>query len=102
MAAALTFNVIGLIGPAGRTFSYGPTPTSPDVFTEIAPGQIVAMPDGPVGERTTPPMVWTGTELIVWGDGIYGQAGDGEAFDLADGTWRVIARAPLTPRSERL
>jgi hypothetical protein len=100
VAAALAFNVIGPIGPSGPTFSPGPTPTSPDVFTEIAPGAFVAMPDGPLGERTTPPMVWTGAELIVWGDGIYGLAGDGEAFDLANGTWRVIADAPLTPRSE--
>jgi hypothetical protein len=98
VAAVLGFNVVGPIGPAGRTPS--PTPTSPDVFTEIAPGEIVAMPDGPLGERTTPPMVWTGSELIVWGDGIYGRAGDGEAFDLAKGTWRVIAEAPLEPRSE--
>ena len=100
VAVAVAFNVIGLIGPAGPTFSSGPRPTSPGVFTEIAPGQIVAMPDGPLGERTTPPMVWTGAELILWGDGIYGRAGDGEAFDLADGTWRVIAEAPLTPRSQ--
>jgi hypothetical protein len=45
-------------------------------------------------------MVWTGAELIAWGDGIYGLAGDGAAFDLAKGTWRVIAEAPISPRSE--
>ena len=81
-----------------------PTPAvpspNPDVFTEIAPGEMVELPDWPLGERTTPPRVWTGTELIVWGDGIYGRAGDGAAFDLATGTWRVIAQSPLSPRSE--
>ena len=73
---------------------------SPSVFTEIAPGEFVEIPDWPLDERTSPPMVWTGTELIVWGDGIYGSAGDGAAFDLANGTWRVIAEAPISPRSE--
>ena len=73
---------------------------SPDVFTEIAPGEMVEIPDWPLTERTTPPMVWTGAELIAWGDGIYGLAGDGAAFDLANGTWRVLADAPLSPRSE--
>jgi hypothetical protein len=78
-----------------------PTPTiTPDFFTEIAPGEMVELPDWPLSERTTPPMVWTGTELIAWGDGIYGLAGDGAAFDLAKGRWRVIAEAPISPRSE--
>jgi hypothetical protein len=81
-----------------------PTPSaspsaSPDVFTEIAPGEFVDIPDWPLSARTSPPSVWTGTELIAWGDGIYGSAGDGAAFDLAKGTWRVIAAAPLSPRS---
>lgn len=69
-------------------------------FTEIAPGEMVELPDWPLSQRTSPPKVWTGTELIVWGDGIYGRAGDGAAFDLANGTWRVIAQAPVSPRSE--
>jgi hypothetical protein len=78
-----------------------PTPTTaPDLFTEIAPGEMVELPDWPLSERTSPPMVWTGAELIAWGDGIYGSAGDGAAFDLAKGTWRVIAEAPISPRSE--
>jgi len=78
-----------------------PTPTTtPDFFTDIAPGEFVELPDWPLSERTSPPMVWTGAELIVWGDGIYGLAGDGAAFDLAKGTWRVIAEAPISPRSE--
>jgi hypothetical protein len=76
------------------------TTLSPDVFAEIAPGEMVELPDWPLSERTSPPMVWTGTELIAWGSGIYGLAGDGAAFDLANGTWRVIAEAPISPRSE--
>lgn len=78
-----------------------PTPTTTlDLFTEIAPGEMVELPDWPLSERTAPPMVWTGAELVIWGDGIYGLAGDGAAFDPANGTWRVIAEAPISPRSE--
>ena len=94
-AAVLALNVMPLIGPGA---SPEPTATSPAVFTEIAPGEFVEMPDWPLTHRTTPPMVWTGTELIVWGDGIYGRGDDGAAFSLANGTWRVIAEAPLGPR----
>jgi hypothetical protein len=82
------------------TASVPPTNARPSVFTEIAPGEFVEIPDWPLGERTTPPMVWTGAELIVWGEGIYQTARDGAAFDLANGTWRVIAEAPLSPRGE--
>ena len=78
-----------------------PTPTTtPNFFTDIAPGEMVELPDWPLSERTSPPMVWTGAELIVWGDGIFGLAGDGAAFDLAKGTWRVIAEAPISQRAE--
>jgi hypothetical protein len=78
-----------------------PTPSiTPDFFTQIAPGEFVELPDWPLSERTTPPMVWTGAEAIAWGDGIYGLAGDGAAFDLAKGAWRVIAEAPISARSE--
>jgi hypothetical protein len=84
------------------TPSASPTATaaSPEVFTEIAPGEMVDIPDWPLSERTSPRSVWTGTELIAWSDGIYGLAGDGAAFNLANGSWRVIAQAPLSPRSE--
>lgn len=103
MAAVLAI-VLGvvLLAPGGNEQDVvEPTPTTTlDLFTEIAPGEMVELPDWPLSERTSPPMVWTGAELIAWGDGIYGLAGDGAAFDLAEGTWRVIAEAPISPRSE--
>ena len=79
-----------------------PLPTaatdSPRVFTDIAPGEFVEIPDSPLGELISPSKVWTGKELIVVGDD-HNTSGDGAAFDLADGTWRVIAEGPLSPRS---
>ena len=97
-AAVLALNLPFSAGPAVPTIGPQPTVASPTVFTEIAPSEIVEIPDWPLTERTAPPMVWTGAELIVWGDGIYGLGEDGAAFDLAKGTWRVIANAPIEAR----
>lgn len=102
-AAAIVIVVAGAVGLnffVNQQAGTAPRTASPDVFTEIAPGEMVEIPDWPLTERTTPPMVWTGTELIAWGDGIYGRAGDGAAFNLANGTWRVLAEGPLSARSE--
>jgi hypothetical protein len=111
LATAAIVLVVGVVALGvyfnGQGIGVTPSPTpsaspsaSPDVFTEIAPGEMVDIPDWPLSERTSPPSVWTGTELIAWSDGIYGLAGDGAAFNLANGSWRVIAEAPLSPRAE--
>jgi hypothetical protein len=102
VALGLYFNRPNVAVDPSSTPSASPTatPASPEVFTEIAPGEMVDIPDWPLSERRSPPWVWTGTELIAWSDGIYGSADDGAAFKLADGSWRIIAEAPLSPRSE--
>jgi hypothetical protein len=104
LAVVLALGVLNQGGNVAASPTPSPSPTamaaSPRVFTEIAPGEYVDVPDWPLSARTSPPRVWTGTEIIVWGDGINGLAGDGAAFDLAKGTWRVIAEAPLSPRAE--
>ncbi len=71
-----------------------------EVFTDIPPGATVELPSPPIRERSTPAVVWTGTEMIVWGgmDADQATLDDGAAFDLASGTWRVIAPAPIEPR----
>jgi hypothetical protein len=92
-AAVVALNLMPSISIGPR-----PTATSPAAFTEVPPGQFVEIPDWPLAERRGPPLVWTGAELIVWGGGIYDAAGDGAAFNLEKGTWRVIAEAPLAPR----
>ena len=104
LAVVLALGVLNQGGNAAASPTPSPSPTAPSagprVFTEIAPGDYADIPDWPLSARTSPPRVWTGTEVIVWGDGIYGLAGDGAAFDLAEGTWRVIAEGPLSPRAE--
>ena len=67
-----------------------------EVFTDIPPGSTVELPPAPISERSNPAVVWSGTEMIVWGgmDADQATLDDGAAFDLATGTWRVIAPAP--------
>jgi hypothetical protein len=81
--------------------------TTPELFTEIAPGSMVELADAPIASRTLGAAVWTGTEMIVWGGTAYEPAtdnwtnlADGAAFDLANGTWRVIAPSPLSARRQ--
>ena len=70
------------------------------VFTDIRPGSTVLLPPPPVpearpGERMPSALVWSGSELIRWSGLDFATVGNGAAFDLASGTWRTIARAPI-------
>jgi hypothetical protein len=48
--------------------------------------------------------IWTGEEMIVWGDGksLGGERAAGAAYDPDADTWRMIADAPLAPRAGHL
>lgn len=73
---------------------------STELFVDLAPGEAVERPAAPLGDRGNPGAVWTGTEMIVWGGrGRESEpVSDGAAFDVAAGTWRVIAPAPISAR----
>ena len=61
--------------------------------------------DHPVVGRTFPVVVWTGSEVVVWGGEKPSEGAwhaDGAAFDPATGTWRELADSPLAPRSEHV
>lgn len=58
---------------------------------------------GPLEPRAGHSVIWTGTEMIVWGGlademGRTGRFNDGAAFDPVTEEWRMIAEAPLSPR----
>ena len=81
--------------------------TTPELFTEIAPGSRVDLPAAPISGRNGGAAVWTGTEMIVWSGKAYDPVTDtwpsftdGAAFNLANGTWRVIAPAPIRGREQ--
>jgi len=105
VAVAAAIVLVALAGVAvilnrGGT-SEEPSSSDPTrVFTEIPPGSTVDLGTAPIAERAVPALVWTGTEMIVWGgmDRRGATLADGAAFDLATGTWRVIAPAPIVGR----
>jgi Kelch motif len=74
--------------------------TGPLVIADLQPGSTVELPPGPLSPRDTPAMVWSGSEMIVWGGfGTSGPLDDGAAFDPTTGEWRVVADAPIGARS---
>lgn len=65
------------------------TATAPD--TGLSPSW-QALPQAPIAGRVYEGVVWTGTEMIVWGGG---ERSDGAAYNPATRSWRRIA--PLPP-----
>ena len=86
-----------------ETIASPPPSTSGTTSTiqATAPWSLVA--DHPVAGRVFPVVVWTGTEIVVWGGEKPSQGPrhpDGAAFNPTEGTWRDMAASPLAPRSE--
>jgi hypothetical protein len=62
--------------------------------------------NGPLEQRGGHSVVWTGSEMIVWG-GQAGQDGhrrfaDGAAYNPSTDQWHLISEGPLTPRAYQL
>lgn len=77
--------------------------TTTSAIEATGPWSVVV--DHPVVGRVFPVVVWTGTEVVVWGGEQPSEGAwhaDGAAFDLATGTWRELADSPLAPRSEHV
>jgi hypothetical protein len=63
------------------------------------------IPAAPVPGGSGYSVVWTGEEMVVWGDPRRGRRSEGNvgaAFDPATNTWRRIASGPLTGRAGHL
>ena len=76
-------------GAEGRTFADG---ASFDPATNVWR----SLPAAPISGRSDPALVWTGTEVLVWG-GIVDAPGavtDGALYDPEAGTWRVVTAVP--------
>ena len=78
-----------------------PSPVSATA-QDLTSGQWSTLPPAPIASRDGASVLWTGTELLVWG----GASGteddqlhaDGVAYDPATGRWRLLPAAPLSPR----
>jgi hypothetical protein len=72
------------------------------LWVDLEPGATAPLPPAPIRARNYATLVWTGTELIVWGgsdaEACCRNSQEGAAFDPADGTWRPIAAPPAGVR----
>ena len=83
------------------TTTSAPTTTS----TILASGPWSVVADHRVVGRVFPIVVWTGSEVVVWGGEKPSEGAwhaDGAAFNPATGTWRELADSPLASRSEHV
>lgn len=84
--------------------SLSTVPTSlaalPSLWVDLDPGATAPLPPAPIPALSGSALVWTETELIVWGgvrdDSTDRYSQEGAAFDPAAGTWRQIAPPPGT------
>ncbi len=61
-------------------------------------GQWRLVAPSPLSARSSAAVVWTGTEMVVWGGSNAGEfLGDGAAYNPATDSWRPIAPSPLAP-----
>ncbi|TMR95313.1 hypothetical protein EJK15_29045 [Nonomuraea basaltis] len=65
------------------------------------------LPKAPLAARTGHSATWTGSELAVWGGWNGDKArsrylADGALYSPGTRSWRVMAKAPLSPRSDHL
>jgi N-acetylneuraminic acid mutarotase len=75
---------------------------SPATSRQLAAGRWSTLPAAPINQRDGASVVWTGTELLVWG----GASGaedhllhaDGAGYDPASGIWESMPASPLSPR----
>lgn len=78
-------------------------PTTTSSIQATGPWSVVA--DHPVVGRVLAIVVWTGTEVVVWGGEKPSEGAwhaDGAALNPATGTWRDVADSPLSSRSEHV
>jgi hypothetical protein len=67
--------------------------------TTTSGGAWQPLPQAPIADRSFEGVVWTGTEMIVWGGTRSGKAlSDGAAYNPATSSWRTIAPLPAGVR----
>jgi hypothetical protein len=90
--------------PLDRLYSIAPVWDGARVSIESPAPRPVWHPSyldpGPLAPRTFPDVMWTGSEMIVWGGNFEGfpfpSLTDGAAYDPETGEWRMLAPAPLS------
>ncbi len=76
-------------------------PTPDSAITDLVlPGARTSVPAAPISARVSGVIVWTGSEVIVWGGHTDSGAAtdDGAAYNVTAGAWRTLAAAPIAAR----
>ena len=100
VAALIVAATVVVVQNAGdRTVDVNTSPGPTRLFPGLAPNSTVTLPPGPIGALAAAGGIWTGTELIVWGEPSAPDASpppEGASFNPETGTWRIIAPAPIS------
>jgi RNA polymerase sigma-70 factor (ECF subfamily) len=70
----------------------------PASIAQIADGRWHEISGSPIGGLTAASTIWTGSEVLVWGNRRDGSAPEGAVFDPSSKRWRKIAPSPLGVR----
>ncbi|MEX1046993.1 MAG: hypothetical protein WD757_00885 [Actinomycetota bacterium] len=104
-ATAWTGSKLLVWGGYVYTGSSDKSPKNAGYVFDARSGSWASLPSSPLAARSSPAVAWTGSELLVWGgfDGTWshGKPGtyrDGAAYDPKSDQWRMLPRAPLSPR----
>jgi N-acetylneuraminic acid mutarotase len=88
-------------GPVLATAPAGGAPLPVATSAQLLAGRWSVLPAAPIPARDGASVVWSGTELLVWG-GVAGVnptlRADGAAYDPEARTWRTLPASPLSPR----
>jgi hypothetical protein len=101
---AVALSLVALVGAGAVVIGQGEgrTPKPLEVVGGGAAGAWTSLSPSPVDGRTSASVVWTGTELIVWGGEGESEAdvlNTGAAFDPTTGRWRELPQAPIAGRA---
>lgn len=118
VAMLVAVAVAALVVPLPRLLRHGGAPASTRPSPQPAPpaeqppavslarlrgGSWSRMAPSPLAPRSQAVIVWTGSQLIVWGgsatngEHLYG---DGAAYDPATNRWQLLPPSPLSPRDD--
>lgn len=99
LVVLVALGTLALLRPTGQTpLTSAPRAILTTATTVITP-QVTPIDPGLLAPRFGHSVVWSGTEMIVWGGNtasdVHSMFDDGAAFDPASGLWRPIADSPV-------
>lgn len=87
-------------GDAGGSYDLADPPPGQGAAYDPVSGTWRELPPAPVPDLRDPSVVWTGSEVLIWG-GSFGPSNptEGAAYDPATDSWRPLAPPPLSGRN---